>query len=507
MEKISALLNRIDDFVWGPWMLGLLLGTGVYLMIRMHFLPIRNLGYALKCVVGLDSLTRAEKNERTKPEERKAEGRSTEHPNPQEGKVRPQKNRKPKSTKEGAISPFSSLMTELATTIGTGNIVGVATAMVLGGPGALVWMVISSFIGLSTKFAESMLAVKYRVRNSAGELSGGPMYMLENGFPRKRTGHVLACLFAFFAVFASFGMGNMTQANSIATAVEETFGVRPALTGLIVTIATILVVLGGIGTISKVTLVMVPVMAILYLTGAVTVILVHRENIPAGLWMILSMAFSPKAVAGGIGGHLVSSMQQALRWGVSRGVFSNEAGLGAAGISAAAAHTDDPVRQGYISMTSVFLDTVVICSITGLALAASGVLGMLDTNGQLLTGTALTIAAFETTFGEKGGMLVTIGIVLFAFATIIGWAYQGEKAFEFLVKKTEYCIMYRFVYGFMCFIGAVCALDVVWSFSDICNGLMAVPNLIGVLVMSEEVCRAIRGKNIEGKNYHLSKKP
>ena len=464
MNKIAVLLRKIDDLVWGPWMLVLLLGTGVYLMIRMDFLPIWNLGYALRCAFGLDR------------EQKRKDSVRREH------------------AKEGAISPFSSLMTELAATIGTGNIVGVATAMVLGGPGALIWMILSSFVGLSTKFAESMLAVKYRVTNSAGELSGGPMYTLTNGFPLKRLGRILAWLFALFAVFASFGMGNMTQSNSIAAAVEVTFGVRPALTGLIVTIVTILVVLGGIRMIAGVTQVLVPVMAIFYLLGALAVIFVHMENLPAGLWMIVSMAFSPKALAGGVGGHLVASMQQALRWGVSRGVFSNEAGLGAAGISAAAAHTDDPVRQGYISMTGVFLDTVVICSVTGLALAASGVLGSVDANGELLTGTALTIAAFETTFGEKGGVLVTIGIVLFAFATIIGWAYQGEKAFEFLVKKPDYVVGYRFVYGFMCFIGAVCALDVVWDFSDICNGLMAVPNLICVLGMSKEVCSRIREK-------------
>lgn len=433
MEKIAVWLRRIDDLVWGPWMLILLLGTGCYLMFRMDFLPIKNLGYALKCAIGRDS-----------------------HKNT--------------STKEGEISPFSSLMTELAATIGTGNIVGVATAMVLGGPGALVWMILSSFIGLSTKFAESMLAVTYRTRNDRGEYSGGPMYTLENGFPLRQIGHKLACMFAFFAVLASFGMGNMTQSNSIAAAMEETFGVEAALTGLVVTIVTILVVLGGIGTISKVTQIVVPVMAVFYLLGAIAVIVLHIGNVPKGIWMIIKMAFAPQAVAGGVGGHLVASMQQAVRWGVSRGVFSNEAGLGAAGISAAAAHTDDPVRQGYISMTGVFLDTVVICSVTGLALAASGVLGMTDPDGNLLTGTALTIAAFATTFGDWGKIMVTIGIVLFAFATIIGWAYQGEKAFEFLVKRSDYCIIYRFIYGFMCFIGAVCALDVVWDFSDICNG-------------------------------------
>ena len=454
MERAAQLLREIDDIIWGPWLLVLLLGTGCYLMVKMRFLPIRNLGYALRCAVGRDARGQTEQ--------------------------------------EGEISPFSSLMTELAATIGTGNIVGVATAMVLGGPGALVWMIVSSLVGLATKFAESTLAVTYRTVNDRGELSGGPMYTLRNGFPLKSVGKFLGTCFALFAVFASFGMGNMTQANSISAALKETFGIPEATTGLAVTILTILVVLGGIRSISKVTQVVVPVMAIFYLLGALTVIAVNFRQLPAGIEMIVMMAFSPKAVAGGAGGAIVASMQQSLRWGVSRGVFSNEAGLGAAGISAAAASTNDPVRQGYVSMTGVFLDTVVICTVTGLALAASGVLGMTDASGELVTGTALTIAAFATTFGDWGAYLVSIGIVLFAFATIIGWAYQGEKAFEFLVKKSKYVIVYRFLYGFMAFVGAVCALDVVWDFSDICNGLMALPNLICVLALSGRACDAIR---------------
>lgn len=473
--EVSALLKKINNVVWGPCLLVLLLGTGIYLMIRMQFLPIRRLMYALKCAFGY------EKEEDTKE----------------------------KDTKEGEISPFSSLMTELAATIGTGNIVGVATAMVLGGPGALVWMILSAFLGLATKFAESMLSVKYRVKNEVGEWSGGPMYTLEKAFQRRGEslgrrsrgnlmrwlGHKLAVLYAVCAVSASFGMGNMTQANSIAQALWDTFEVSHALTGLLVTIATILVVLGGIGIISKVTIVLVPVMGIFYLMGAICVIFMNLEKLPEGIIMILKMAFSPEAVAGGVGGHITGSMQQALRWGVSRGVFSNEAGLGAAGISAAAAQTNNPVKQGYISMTGVFLDTIVICSITGLALISAGVLGMTDQNGTLLTGTTLTIAAFATVFGKSGAVFVSIGIVLFAFATIIGWAYQGEKAFEFLVKKTKYCIIYRFLYGFTSFIGSVCTLNTVWTFADISNGLMAIPNLICILVLSKEVICAIKSDN------------
>lgn len=450
MEQAAALLRRIDDLVWGPPMLILMLGTGIYLMVRMRFLPIRNLGYALKSVMSFKE-------------------KETEQ-------------------KEGDISSFSSLMTELAATIGTGNIVGVATAMVLGGPGALVWMMISALIGLSTKLAESLLSVKYRTVNEKGEISGGPMYTLCTAFPFRRAGKILGILFALFAVLASFGMGNMTQSNSISLALEETFGISESLSGLVVTILTILVILGGIKSISKITQIVVPCMAVFYMAGAILVILVNIRNLPAGIIQIIKMAFSPKAIAGGAGGTIVASMQQSLRWGVSRGVFSNEAGLGAAGISAAAANTDDPVRQGYVSMTGVFFDTVVICLVTGLALAASGVIGIADQNGIPVTGAALTIAAFSTTFGRWGGTLVSIGIVLFAFATIIGWEYQGEKAFEFLVKKPDYCIIYRFLYALTTFVGAVCTLDVVWDFSDIMNALMAVPNLICVLVLSKTVC-------------------
>lgn len=459
MENASAILRAIDDVVWGPLMLVFMLGTGGYLMARMRFLPIRNLGYALKLAMGF--------------------GRHT------------------KEKEEGDISSFSSLMTELAATIGTGNIVGVATAMVLGGPGALVWMLLSALVGFSTKLAESLLAVKYRTINDRGEISGGPMYTMLYGFTNRKLGRVCGTLFALFAVFASFGMGNMTQANSISSAMNETFGISEALTGLAVTILAILVILGGIRTIAKVTQVVVPCMAIFYLAGAFLVILVNFRNLPGGILEIIKMAFSPKAAAGGVGGTIVASMGQAMRWGVSRGVFSNEAGLGAAGISAAAANTDDPVRQGYISMTGVFFDTIVICVVTGLALAASGVLGITDGAGEPITGSALTIAAFSTTFGKWGGYLVSIGIVLFAFATIIGWEYQGEKAFEFLVKKSDYCIIYRFVYALTAFLGATCALDVVWDFSDIMNALMVVPNLFTVLLMSKTACAEVfRYQNI-----------
>ena len=316
---------------------------------------------------------------------------------------------------------------------------------------------------------------------------------MANGLKNRRFGRILGSFFAFFAVMASFGMGNMTQANSIADALSVTFDINRTKTGLAVSVVTILVVLGGIGVISRVTQVLVPLMGTFYLVGTLGVILTHLSHVPFGLWQILAMAFAPEAVAGGVCGHITVTMMESLRYGVSRGVFSNEAGLGAAGISAASADTTDYIKQGYISMTGVFLDTIIICSVTGLAIAASGVLGSLDGNGELLTGTALTIAVFQTTFGRHGATFISICITLFAFATIVGWAYQGEKAFEFLVSGRErYCIYYRFAYGLVAFVGAVCSLEVVWDFSDLCNALMAVPNLISVLLLSGGICREIR---------------
>ena len=449
---MAQLLKQLNTFFWGPWMLAFMLGSGLFLLVRMRFLPIRNLGYALCCLFGEDE---AEK-------------------------------------KKQGISPLASLTTELAATIGTGNIVGVATAMVLGGPGALFWMILAAFAGLSTKFAESMLAVKYRIRDVDGRYVGGPMYTLQNGFPHKRIGRWLGMAFAVFAVFASFGMGNMTQSNSVAVSLSQTFGTAPEKTGLVLTILVILVVIGGIRSISKLTLYMVPCMALFYLIGALAVILSYPERLPEGMVEIIRMAFTTEAAAGGVGGTAVVAMQDAMRWGISRGVFSNEAGLGAAGITAAAADTDSPVRQGYISMTGVFFDTIVICTVTGLALSCSGVLGMRDETGALLTGAALTIAAFSKVFGEMGGVLVSIGIALFAFATIIAWEYQGECAFVFLIGQKKYGIGYRFVYGLITFVGAVCRLETVWDFSDMMNAMMAIPNLICVLALSGTVCREMR---------------
>ncbi len=542
---LEQFIEYLDNLVWGPWMLVLLLGTGCYLTLRLDLLPLKNLKFALRCAFGLEE---EPKKGRGVPEGGTGEafrrrdcggrivkqracdaagerltGRSTYGTAGEQltgrnaygaageqltekntygavGKESSRARRKAAGARHGAgrkssgrVSSLASLTTELATTLGIGNIVGVATAMVLGGPGALFWMVMTSIVGMATKLVESMLSVKYRGVNDRGEIAGGPMYTCLHAFPNKTAGRGLGFAFALFAVTASFGMGNMTQSNSIADAVWVAFGVPKANTGLLLTIVTILVVLGGIGVIGKVTQILVPFMGVFYLVGAMAVILTHWRELPGAVGGILTAAFYPEAVSGGLFGSVTVTAFQSLRWGVSRGIFSNEAGLGASGITTAAADTEDCVRQGYISMTGVFLDTVVVCTITGLAFAASGVLGKTDGAGNPLNGTALTLAAFQTTLGEWGGSFVSVCIVLFAFATIIGWAYQGERAFEFLMGgKSRYNLWYRFAYGLTAFLGCISSLEAVWNFSDICNALMAVPNLICVLALSGKACREIR---------------
>lgn len=453
-EKIFDLVTKVDDFVWGPAMLVLLVGTGIFLTIRVGFLTWRNLGYAIKSTLSKEARTQ--------------------------------------KRGDGDVSPFSALTTALAATIGTGNIVGVATAMVSGGPGALVWMWISACFGLTSKFSECMLAIKYRERNEKGEMSGGPMYTMKKSLP-KGFGAVLGWLFALFAVLASFGIGNMTQANSISSALNETVGFSKVAIGVVLTILSLAVIVGGIKSISKVSSVVVPLMAIFYIIAGIIVIIGNIQNIPAGLVMIFKYAFTPQAVTGGVLGNVVASMMAAMQYGIARGCFSNEAGMGSAAITAAAATTDHPVRQAYINMTGTFWDTIVVCSITGLCIASSGMLGQIDpATGSLYTGSALTIAAFKTVLGPLGGWLVTIGIALFAFSTILGWEYHGEKAFEYLLNTHKLNIIYRLIFSCVVFFGATMQLDLVWKLSDIANALMAIPNLICMLLLSGEIARDIR---------------
>lgn len=449
METLGNVISAIDDFVWGPVMLILLVGTGIFLTFRTQFLPWRNLGYAIKSTLSKEART--------------------------------------KKRGKGDVSPFSALTTALAATIGTGNIVGVATAMVSGGPGALVWMWISACFGLTSKFSECMLAIKYREVNEKGEMSGGPMYTMKKGLKNKKLGAVLGWLFAFFAVIASFGIGNMTQGNSISTALNTTFSIPTWVSGIVITVLALVIIVGGIKTISKVSSVVVPVMAIFYVVCGLIVIIGNIGNLPSGVVMIFKMAFSVKAVGGGLCGSIVASMMNAMRYGVARGVFSNEAGMGSAAITAAAATTDNPVRQGYINMTGTFWDTIVVCTITGLAIASSGVLGMTNEAGELIKGSDLTIAAFKSVLGTPGAWLVTIGIALFAFSTILGWEYHGEKAWEYLFGTHKYNMIYRVVFSLVAYIGCTQTLDIVWNFSDIANALMAIPNLICMLLLSGEI--------------------
>jgi AGCS family alanine or glycine:cation symporter len=449
----SDIVTVVDDFVWGPAMLVLLVGTGIFLTIRTKFLTWRNLPYALKSTLSKEART----------------------------------------TKRGTgdVSPFSALTTALAATIGTGNIVGVATAMVSGGPGALVWMWVSAAFGLTSKFSECMLAIKYREVNEKGEMSGGPMYTMKKALKHKKFGAVLGWLFAVFAVIASFGIGNLTQGNSIASALNTTFQVPTWVTGIAITLLALLIIVGGIKSISKVSSIVVPAMAIFYVICGIIVIIGNISNLPAGVAMIFKMAFSVEAVGGGLCGTIVASMMNAMRYGVARGVFSNEAGMGSAAITAAAATTDNPVRQGYINMTGTFWDTIVVCTITGLAIASSGVLGMVDEAGNLVKGSDLTIEAFKTVLGAPGGWLVSIGITLFAFSTILGWEYHGEKAWEYLFGTHKYNMVYRIVFSLVAYVGATQTLDLVWNLSDIANALMAIPNLICLLLLSGEIAKDI----------------
>ncbi|WP_018395664.1 sodium:alanine symporter family protein [Bacillus sp. 37MA] len=433
-DGLLELLRSISSFIWGPPLLIFIVGTGIYLTFRIGFLQIRLLPYSLKLAFSKNQ----DKNS------------------------------------EGDISHFQALMTALAATIGTGNIVGVATAILIGGPGALFWMWISAFFGMATKYAEAVLAVKYRVQDEDGEMSGGPMYYLERGLNQKWLG----VLFALFGAIAAFGIGNLVQANSVASVVKSTFDVPTWITGIVLTIFSALVLLGGIKSIGRVAAFFVPFMAAFYVIAGLIVLFINMTEIPAAIVLILTDAFTGEAVAGGAIGTVI-------RYGVARGVFSNEAGLGSASIAAAAAKTDMPARQALVSMTQVFIDTIVLCSITGLTIVLAG---QYDSG---LEGSELTTASFNIFLGSAGSYIVAIGLLFFASATIIGWSYYGEKCFTYLFSK-EIVKYYRIVFVLAVFIGAVTSLDLVWTFSDIMNGLMALPNLIGLLGLSGVVVAETR---------------
>lgn len=436
---VEEFLLNASNVIWGPVMLMLLLGTGIYFMLRLRFLPLRRLGYALKTAFG-------------------------------GGK---------KSQGEGDISAFQTLMTTLAATIGTGNIAGVATAIAIGGPGALFWMWVTALLGMATAYAETVLSVKYRQKGKNGMMCGGPMYVLRNGLKHKAAGRILAGAFALFTVFVSLGTGNMTQANTVALAVKSMTGLNPSITGVAVAVLTALVLIGGIKSIGKVSEKLVPFMGIFYMLGGLIVICINIQNLLPGITGIFCSAFNGQAAAGGFAG---ATFAAALQKGVSRGLFSNEAGMGSAGIAAAAAKTDRPARQGLISMTGVFIDTLVICTVTGLVIAASGAW---KTGAN---GVDMTIRAFETGLPGLGGIVVTVSVILFAYCTIIGWEYFGEKAVEYLFGS-GIIFPYRIVYCVLVYFGCVFSLNLVWAVADIANALMALPNLAGLLVLRKVVCR------------------
>ena len=439
MDSLNEIVTRIDDFVWGPVMLILLVGTGIFLTVRTRFLTWRNLGYALKSTLSKEART--------------------------------------KSRGQGDVSPFSALTTALAATIGTGNIVGVATAMVSGGPGALVWMWISAAFGLTSKFSECMLAIKYREVNAKGEMSGGPMYTMKKGLKNKTFGAILAWLFALFAVIASFGIGNMTQGNSIASALHSTFNVPTQISGVVITVLSLVIIVGGIKSISKVSAVVVPTMAIFYVICGLIVIIGNISNLPSGLAMIFKMAFSVKAVGGGLCGSIVASMMNAMRFGVARGVFSNEAGMGSTPHAHAVAKVNHPVEQGFVAMIGVFIDTFVILNLTALVIITTGS----RTTG--LTGAQLSQYAFSTLYGKFGEIFIAICMLFFAFSTIIGWYFFGEANIRYLFGAKAVKI-YSIIVCICVALGSLQEVDLVWNMADCFNSMMVIPNAIALVALS-----------------------
>lgn len=438
MNTLDAVIADIGAFAWGPPMLILLVGTGLVLTVALRGLQFRKLGYSLYL-----ALIKREDD----PDQ------------------------------PGDISNFQALMTALSATVGTGNVAGVATAIAVGGPGALFWMWLTGLVGMATKYAEAVLAVKYRIVDEKGEMSGGPMYYISKGLGMPKLG----AIFAFCAALAAFGAGNMVQSNSVADAVLATYNIPPYVTGIVLVISTAGVILGGIKKIGKFTAVLVPVMILFYMGGAFYIVLSRIADVPDAVCLIVEHAFNPTAALGGFSG---ATIMLAIRMGVARGVFSNESGLGTAPIAAAAARTNCAVTQALISMTQTFISTLFVCTITGLVLIMTGAW----TSG--LNGAALTANAFAIGF-PGGDQVVTIGLVLFAYSTILGWCYYGEKSVEYLmgVKAVK---PYRIVY--ICFVGvgAVAKLSLVWNISDALNGLMALPNLIGLLFLTPVVVAETR---------------
>jgi AGCS family alanine or glycine:cation symporter len=434
MEQMDSFLHEIKNWVWGAPLLIFLIGTGVYLTYILKGMQFKYLGYAFKQVFA-----------------------------------------RQRQNSEGDISHFEALMTSLAGAIGTGTIVGIATAISVGGLGSMFWMWLTAFVGMATKYAESLLAVKYRVLDERGEMMGGPMQYIERGLGWKW----LAVIFAVLGSIAAIGTGNLVQVNAISEAVNQMVTIDPWIVGLILAALTGLVILGGVKSIGHVAGVMVPLMAIFYIAGGLIIIALHIDRLPAAMELIFVSAFNGQAA---VGGFLGSSIMMAIQMGVSRSVFSNEAGLGISSIAAAAARTDSPSRQAMITMTGALISTVIVCSITGLVLAVTQVLGQTNASGQVLNGAAMAITAFSSTL-HGGAYIVSIGLILFAFSTVIAWAYYGEKCLEYIFG-TSSIKWYRLLYTLIVIPGAAIKMEVAWYLADIMNGLMAIPNLIALVALS-----------------------
>ena len=442
LETLMNINSAINSVVWGPVLLILVLGTGTYLSFMTGFFSITKIGYVLKNTL-FKMFAKDDKG-------------------------------------EGEVTAFQAVSTALAATVGTGNIAGVATAIALGGPGAVFWMWLAAIMGMTTKYAEVVLAVNYREKTEDGRFVGGPMYYITNGLGK--SWKWLAVLFAFFGTFASFGIGCMVQSNSVALSAQSTFGIPVLATGIVLAILTAVVIVGGIKRIGAFTEKLVPFMAALYILGGLWLLISNAAKIPAAFAMIFSNAFTGTAAVGGFTGTV---MMQAIRFGIARGIFTNEAGLGSAPIAHAAATTDHPVRQGLWGVFEVFTDTIVICSITALSILVTGVWE----TGE--SGAVLSAMAFDTGIPVVGRFIVSIGLILFAYSTILGWEYYGERCLEYLAG-TKPIIVYRLLWVVAVVVGAIGGLEFMWDLADTLNGLMAFPNLVGVLILSPVVFKLTR---------------
>ncbi|WP_299734443.1 sodium:alanine symporter family protein [uncultured Endozoicomonas sp.] len=455
MEAINSFISQVNGIVWGPVMLVLILGTGLFLMLGLKLMPILKLGTGFKLMWSGRTSRSDEKD-------------------------------------KGEISPFQALMTALSATVGTGNIAGVATAVFLGGPGALFWMWCTALVGMATKFAEAVLAVKYREVDEAGNHVGGPMYYIKNGLGPKWAW--LGMLFAIFASIAAFGIGNTVQANSVADVLDSNFGIPAIATGVVMMVLVGAVLLGGVRRIGAVAGALVPFMAIAYLIAGLLVLGINADKLPEAFELIFTYAFTEHAAEGGFAG---AAVWMAIRFGVARGVFSNEAGLGSAPIAHAASQTKDPVRQGLIAMLGTFIDTLIICSITGLAIITSG----LWMSGE--SGAALTSAAFAQALPGVGNYVIAIALSVFAFTTILGWALYGERSVEYIFG-IKAITPYRILWILAIPLGAVTSLDFVWLVADTLNAMMALPNLIALILLSPVVFKLAKDYFDKGEGQPLS---